>query len=83
MEMIAIYAPQTESEAAVITSLMDAYEIRHFIRGGQFSTMYPGAIPTSLNAQMLVVDAEQADLARQLLDTFFTESGQDPNPERR
>lgn len=73
MEMIAIYAPQSESEAAVVTALMTAYDIDHFIRGGAFSTMYPGGVSTSLNAQMLMVDPEKADLARQLLADFLEE----------
>lgn len=69
--MIPIYSPKSESEAATIVSLMDAYSIPFLMRGGAFSTMYPGPVPNSLNAQTLLVDAEHADLARQLLQPFI------------
>lgn len=72
--MIAIYAPKTESEAAVIVSLMQAYGIKHFMRGGAFSGMYPGPVANSLNAQMLMVQEDQAELARQLLGDFLTDA---------
>ncbi len=69
--MIEIYKPKTESEAAVITSLMEAYGINHFMRGGAFSKMYPGPVSNSLNAQALMVQEDQAELARQLLREFL------------
>lgn len=68
--MIPIYSPRSESEAAVIVSLMDAYGIPFLMRGGAFSTMYPGPVSNSLNAQTLLVDAEHIELARQLLEPF-------------
>ena len=74
MEMIPVYAPQSESEASVISSLMEAYQIEHFIRGGAFSTMYPGALSTSLNAQMLMVHPDQVELAKQLLKEFLEQT---------
>lgn len=69
--MIEIYAPKTESEAAVIVSLMQAYGIDFLMRGGAFSAMYPGPVSNSLNAQMLMVREDQAELARQLLREFL------------
>lgn len=84
MEMTPIYAPRSESEAAVITSMMQAYGIEFFMQGGAFSTMYPGPMANSLNAQMLMVRADQAALAKELLATFIKESGQaasDAGPE--
>ncbi|MGB3291064.1 MAG: hypothetical protein WBA83_17480 [Burkholderiaceae bacterium] len=71
--MIPIYCPKSESEASVITSLMDAYGISFLMRGGAFSTMYPGPVANSLNAQTLMVREDQADLARQLLEPFVQE----------
>ncbi|MBF6617928.1 MAG: hypothetical protein ITG07_14515 [Candidimonas sp.] len=68
--MIPIYAPKSESEAAVIVSLMQAYGVRFLMRGGAFSSMYPGPITNSLNAQMLMVDEADVDLAHQLLEPF-------------
>lgn len=69
--MIPIYSPKSESEAAVIVSLMQAYDVPFLMRGGAFSSMYPGPISNSLNAQTLLVDKEHADMARQLLQPFI------------
>lgn len=70
MDMTPVYTPRSESEAAVITSMMQAYGIDFFIQGGAFSTMYPGPLANSLNAQVLLVRRDQAEIARQLLATF-------------
>jgi len=74
--MIPIYAPKSESEAAVIASLMSAYGISFFMRGGAFSSMYPGPLTNSLNAQMLMVDPGQAELARDLIRSFLPDAEQ-------
>ena len=72
--MIPVYAPRTESEAAVIESLMQAYGISYIMRGGAFSTMYPGPLANSLNAQMLMVNEDQVELARELLRDFLNDA---------
>ncbi|MGB6105596.1 MAG: DUF2007 domain-containing protein [Pusillimonas sp.] len=69
--MIPIYSPKSESEAAVIVSLMEAYDIPCLMRGGAFSSMYPGPMSNSLNAQTLLVAEEHAETARQLLQPFL------------
>ncbi len=71
MDMIPIYRPKSNSEALVIASLMEAHGITHFMRGGAFSSVVPGALSTSLNAQTLMVEASQAELARALLVNFL------------
>ncbi|NLY63938.1 MAG: hypothetical protein GX070_07525 [Alcaligenaceae bacterium] len=71
MDMIPVYTLKSESEAAVITSLMTAYEIDFLISGKNFSSMYPGAVSTGLNEQTLMVKAEQAELAKELLAPFL------------
>jgi hypothetical protein len=70
MDMVPVYFPQSESEAAVVTALMQAYEIHFHIRGGAFSAMYPGTVSTALNEKVLMVAAEQAQLARKLLESL-------------
>ena len=72
--MVPIYSPKSESEAAVITSMMQAYDISFIMQGGAFSSMYPGPISNSLNAQTLMVQAEQVDLARELLRSFLADA---------
>ncbi|UYO95222.1 putative signal transducing protein [Pollutimonas sp. M17] len=71
--MIPIYCPKSESEASVIASLMDAYGIAFLMRGGAFSSMYPGPVANSLNARTLMVQEDQAELAMQLLQPFIEE----------
>ncbi|HWL29859.1 MAG TPA: hypothetical protein VNQ97_13210 [Burkholderiaceae bacterium] len=69
--MIPIYSPKSESEAAVIASLMEAYGVNFLMRGGAFSAMYPGPISNSLNAQTLMVHEEDVALATQLIQPFI------------
>jgi hypothetical protein len=69
--MIPIYSPKSESEAAVIASLMQAYGVDFFMQGGAFSTMYPGPILNSLNAQTLMVHEDDVALATQLIQPFI------------
>ncbi|MDS1141361.1 hypothetical protein RE432_13050 [Pusillimonas sp. SM2304] len=69
--MIPIYSPKSESEAAVIVSLMQAYDVPFLMQGGAFSSMYPGPVSNSLNAQTLLVDKDYAEMARQLLQPFM------------
>jgi hypothetical protein len=71
MDMVPVYRPKSDSEALVVAALMQAHGIVHFMRGGAFSSMYPGPISTSLNAQMLMVESSQADSARELLSGFL------------
>jgi len=76
MDMTAVYAPRSESEAAVIASMMQAYGIDFIMQGGAFSTMYPGPVSTSLNAQVLLVRNDQVEAARELLAGFVQGSEQ-------
>lgn len=71
--MLAIYTPKSESEAAVIASLLRAYRVEFVFQGGAFSTMYPGPLVNSLNEQALMVRDDQVELARQLLREFIDE----------
>lgn len=71
--MVPVYAPKSESEAAVIASLMLAYGVSFFMRGGAFSSMYPGPVVNSLNEQMLMVDDGQVELARELIRSFVSD----------
>jgi len=71
MDMIPVYTMKSEPEAAVIASLMAAYNIHFFISGRGFSSMYPGAVSNSLNEQILMVRADQVELAKTLLEPFL------------
>lgn len=71
MDMTPIYTPQSESEAAIVISMMQAYGIEFVMQGNAFGSMYPGPVSNSLNARILMVRADQADEARQLLADFI------------
>lgn len=71
--MLAIYTPKSESEAAVIASLLRAYDVEFIYQGGAFSSMYPGTLVNSLNEQTLMVRDDQVELAKQLLHEFIKE----------
>lgn len=76
--MVPIYSPLTESEASVISSLLEAHEIPFFIRGGAFSRLYPGMQIKDYNIQTFMVPAESYELARELLAEFIKPSAQEP-----
>lgn len=76
MEMTPVYSPRSDSEASVLTAMMQAYDIDFVMQGAAFSTMYPGPVTSGLNAQVLMVREDQAELARQLLATFLEEADQ-------
>ncbi len=69
--MIPIYCPNSDSEAAAIAALMQAYDIPFVMSGGAFSSMYPGPLTNSLNAQTLMVDERHVELARELIKPFL------------
>lgn len=71
MGLTTVYRPKSNSEALVVEALMQAHGIAYVMQGGAFSSMYPGALRTSLNAQILLVEEGQADLARALLTNFL------------
>lgn len=69
--MVPIYTPKSESEATVIGALLSAYDIDFHMQGGAFSSMYPGPVSNSLNAQTVLVRDDQVELARQLIQDFI------------
>jgi len=71
MDMIPLYSPQSESEASVLTAMMQAYDIDFVMQGAAFSSMYPGPVTSGLNAQVLMVRNDQVEVARELLATFL------------
>lgn len=69
--MVPVYRPKSESEASVIVSLLEAYGVDFHMQGSAFSSMYPGPLATSLNAQVLLVHDKHVELAKQLLQDFL------------
>lgn len=75
--MTPVYSPQTESEAVVISSMLDAHGIHFYLRGGAFSKLYPGMHINHYNTQMFMVLPQDYAFVRELLAEFITS----PNPE--
>jgi hypothetical protein len=51
--------------------MMQAYGISFLMQGGAFSSMYPGPVANSLNAQTLMVEERSVLLATQLIRPFI------------
>lgn len=69
--MVPVYSPISESEAAVISSMLEAHEIPFYIRGGGFSKLYPGMQIKDYNTQTFMVPPNHQDFARELLSDFI------------
>jgi hypothetical protein len=72
--MVPVYTPIDESEAAVISAMLKAYEVPFYIRGGGFSKLYPGMQIKDYNTQTFMVPADQYDFSRELLSEFINPS---------
>ena len=75
--MIPVYSPYTESEASVISAMLEAHDIPYFIRGGAFSKLYPGMQIKDYNTQTFMVPSASYELARQLLAEFISPDQQE------
>lgn len=75
--MVPVYTPITESEAAVISSMLKAYAIPFYIRGGGFSKLYPGMQIKDYNTQTFMVPTEHYEFSRDLLSEFINPCKED------
>ncbi|MEO8309002.1 MAG: hypothetical protein ABI616_13285 [Pseudomonadota bacterium] len=67
MAFVALTTPASDSERLTTVSLLEAYGISCFIRGGAFSALYPGAQLGSRNALTILVPEEQLRQAQLIL----------------
>jgi len=72
--MVPLYTPATESEASVISGLLEAYQIPFFIRGGAFGKLYPGVQISPYNTQTFMVPETDLEFARGLIADFVSDS---------
>lgn len=70
--MVPLYTPETLSEEVVISSLLTAYEIPFFIRGGGFAKLYPGVQIKAFNTRTFMVDEDKLELAQELIKDFLS-----------
>lgn len=73
-DFLPVATPQTESELAVMVSLLDANGIRHFVHNRGFGGLYPGMQIELYNVRRLMVPADQANDALELLSVFSQRS---------
>lgn len=74
MDFLPVATPQTESELAVMVSLLEAHGIRHYVHNQSFGGLYPGMQMDLYNARRLMVPAGQAAEALELLSVFSHQS---------
>lgn len=74
MDFLPVATPQTESELAVMVSLLDAHGIQHYVHNRGFGGLYPGMQMELYNTRRLMVPADHAAEARDLLAVFSRQS---------
>lgn len=80
MTLVAIANLDSESQAVVVTSLLDAHDIPHFIQGSGFGGLFPGPQIGSYNTRRLLVPHSCVDRARELLADLAQETPESPTP---
>jgi len=70
MEFVPVAIPQSESELSVMVSILQAYDIPHFILNRGFGGLYPGMKVHLINGQHVMVPADRASDAKDLLAVF-------------
>jgi len=70
MAFVRVFSPQSESELAVVTSMLEAHDIPVFVHGRHFGSLLPGMQINAYAAQGVMVPEEMAADAAELLAAF-------------
>jgi putative signal transducing protein len=70
MALVRVLSPQSESEIAVVTSLLEAHDIPVFVHGRHLGSLLPGLQIGSYNTQSIMVPEECESDALELLSEF-------------
>lgn len=70
MSLVRVLSPQSESEIAVVTSLLEAHGIPVFVHGRHLGSLLPGIQIGSYNTQSIMVPEECVNDAMELLVEF-------------
>ncbi len=73
-----LYSPQNEVELALIKSILDAECINYFVRNDYFGSMRIGPQIELLNNKLVLVQDDQYERARELLENYLTEKKEMP-----
>ena len=71
MTLVRVFSPQSESEIAVVTSLLEAHDIPVFVHGRHFGSLLPGLQIGSYNTQSIMVPEDRVSDALELLTDFM------------
>ena len=82
MALVRVLSPQSESEIAVVTSLLEAHDIPVFIHGRHLGSLLPGLPIGSYNTQSIMVPEERMSDALELLAEFRRNDSSTPTPLR-
>jgi hypothetical protein len=67
MTLVAIASPETESDIAVISCVLEANDIPYFVQGSGFGGLFPGPRINGYNSRRVLVPASLAAEAASLL----------------
>lgn len=70
MKFVPVAIPQSESELSVMVSMLNAYDIQHFVLNRDFGRLYPGMKLHIFNERRIMVAQDCAEDARNLLAPF-------------
>jgi hypothetical protein len=70
MKFVPVATPQTESEMAVMLSMLKAFEVPHFVHNLGFGGLYPGVQIRLYNVRRIMVAVDHAEHAIELLSVF-------------
>jgi hypothetical protein len=82
MDFLPVATPQTESELAVMVSLLEAHGIQHYVHNQSFGDLYPGMQMDLYNARRVMVPSDRAAEALDLLAVFSHRSASSDAEER-
>jgi hypothetical protein len=74
MALVRVFSPETESEVAVVTAMLEAREIPVFVHNRNLASLLPGLQINAYNTQSIMVPEECAADAIELLAEFRTAS---------
>ena len=80
MALVRVLSPQSESEIAVVTSLLEAHDIPVFVHGRHFGSLLPGLQIGSYNTQSIMVPEECVTDAMELLTEFKRNESSSEDP---
>jgi len=77
-----LYSPRNEVELAVLKSLLDSEEIGYFVRNDDFGLTEVLPLPIfNSNQKTILVDNDQFDEAKEILDDYLSKIEAESPPE--